>query len=262
MNSEHFNFSVIAAGLIWVPVCIAVMTLIGWIIQAEIDATAGALGIALSVGIGAVAFISPDPATAPSLLLAAISMLVLFPVGRSFREKREMALLDLEQMERAYEMLAKNQNDVGAKLKIAKMLQRRGNTGNAVEVAEAALKGMPHDLFTEELRMIAMWKRTGFFHTLPVVCVTCLARNQGGSVFCYRCGAPVMLHFAKGQWVHPALMRRLLLGWMACVIPIIGIPVAATNLPPAKSGPIVVVLLCVAGLIGWLALKGWRSATA
>ena len=261
MNAEHFNFSAIAAALIWIPVCIAVMTLIGWIIQAEIDATAGFLGIALSLGIGAVAFISHDPATAPSLLLAAISMLVLFPVGRALREKRDMALLDVELMERAYENLAKNPNDVGAKLKIAKTLQRRGNIGNAVEVAEAALKGMPADLFQEEYRMIAMWKRSGLFQILPVVCVTCLAKNKGGSVFCYRCGAPVMLHFAKGHWVHPTLMRRLLLGWMACVIPIIGIPVAATNLPPAKSGPIVVVLLCAAGLIGWLAVRGWRNAT-
>ena len=262
MNSEHFNLSVVAAALVWVPVSIAVMTLIGWIIQAEIDAMAGILGIALSFGIGAVAFISPDPAMAPSLLLVSISMLVLFPIGRTLREKRDMAMLDVEQVERAYEMLAKNPKDIGAKLKITKMLQRRGNVGNAVEVAEAALKGMPGVLINEEQRMIDMWKRNGSLHSLPVVCVNCLARNQGGSVFCYRCGAPIMLHFARGQWVHPTLLRRLLLGWMACVIPIIGIPVAATALPPAKSGPIVVLLLSIAGLIGWLALKGWRRAEA
>lgn len=256
MQGPSINLGVVAGCLIWVPASIAVVTLIGWIIQAEIDPVAGFAGIVLSVAIGAIGIIAPDPHITPWLLIGSISMVVLFPIARSVRERRELALLDVEQMERAYEALEKNEKDIGARVRIAKILFHRKNVNHAIALVEDALKGMPKDLFDEEYRMVGRWKAMGPVHPTQLVCVECAARNKTGAAFCYRCKSPILLHFAKGHWVPPSILRKLLLGWVAAVLLIVGIPVAASVLPPTKSAPVVVLLLCVSAFIAWVAVKG------
>jgi hypothetical protein len=252
------DVSLLFSCLIWVPVSISVVTLSGWIIQAEIEPLLGLLGVGVALGVGILAFVGPDPQLGPWLLLASISMVILVPIGRSLNDKRDLALIDIEQIERAYEALATSPTDVGSKFRIARVLFKRGNALQAIALAEDALKGMSKTLFEDEFRTLAGWKRGVPWTSEPMVCV-CGNRNSAGAVFCTRCRAPLMLHFARGKWVHPSVFRRLLLGWMAALLSIIGIPAAASALPTPKSTGLVVALLAGSAVLGWLALRPERT---
>jgi len=246
----------ISGCLIWIPISIGTISLIGWMIQGEVDVLAGLFGIALALVIGGLALVSKDQQMAPFLFAASVSILVLFPVARAQHEKRETAKIDLELLEKAYGALGENPQNVFFRVKIAKILYDRGIRDQAVSLAENALRGAPKDVFEAELRMLRTWKRAPMAQPPPnITCVACGARNKPGEPFCYRCGAPVLLHYAKGHWVHPTLFRRILLIWIAAAVPILGIPLAGINLSPNESPILVVLLLGFSAFMCWFALR-------
>ena len=245
--------------LIWVPLGVWIIALVGWIIQGEVDALGGIAGILIALVMGGMAWVSPEQA--PYLLIGALSIVILFPIARALKDKRELAQIDLHQLERAYEQLSLKPDNVGAKIKIAKTLYDRGAHEHAAAVVEKAIKGLPKQIYEEEHRLVKQWRRglvSNGSGELP--CVVCNAKNKPGELFCYRCGAPFLLHYAKGHWVHPSVIRRLLVVWMAAMISIVGIPLTASKIPMPQSIPVVALLVCITSFMLWLTLKKWRKA--
>jgi hypothetical protein len=253
MDQGH-AVSLFAGCVIWVPLAVWIIALTGWMVQGEIDVLAGMAGLLLGVGLGALAFISPDPNVAPYLCVGVSSVVVLFPLAKTFKEKRELAMIDLEEIEIAYDQLADKPDNVGAKIKMAKTLHKRGAQVHAAALAEQAMKGLSPDIFQEEFRLIKNWKRSlGAGQPNSLACLRCGAKNKLGDIYCYRCKAPVLLHFAKGHWVDPGLFKKLLTVWIAVVAAIVGIPVAGYTLPTRISAPVVVAILLLDGVIIWAA---------
>jgi hypothetical protein len=256
------TLNMVAGCLVWIPIAVWFVTLVGWMIQGEVDVLIGLCGLALGAAIGGLALVSKNQDLAPFLLIAAFSMIIIVPFARSYRSKREMAKIDVEQIEKGYELLAEKPDNVGAKFKIAKMLYQRGAIDHAVAVADKALQGLPKQIFEEEYRTVRAWKRTQL-NPAPsqLVCSQCLAKNKPGELYCYRCGGNIMLHYARGTWVHPTIFRRVLIGWIAAMVSVIGIPAVSTSLPPAKSAPAVFILVMITVALGFVAAKGAGKAS-
>jgi hypothetical protein len=163
-------------------------------------------------------------------------------------------------MERAYDMLREKPDNIGPKLRIAKTLYNRGAVGHAAAVAEESLKTMPKSLFEEEHRMMKSWQRAAVSApATEILCIVCGTLNKPGQIYCSRCGAPVLLHFAKGSWISGAMAKRVMAVWMAAVACIVGIPLAASSLSPRQSAGVIIVLLAVSGLIVWTSFKPGRA---
>lgn len=263
MNGYQLPLPVIAGCLIWIPISIAVVSLIGWMIQGDVDVLVGFLGISIAVGMGVLSFVSKSETLPIFLLFGSISLIVLVPIARKQRETRELAALEIDQLARAYENLAKEPGNVAAKLRIAKLLWNKGVHGSAIALADGVLQFVPKDVFAEELAMVKRWKAIAPpVPPTPISCVSCGTENAPGELYCQKCGDQILLHYARGHWVHPELFHKLVLAWMAAMLSIVGIPLAGMYLSPNKSPVAVVLLLAVSGYLIFLIFRKKEPETA
>lgn len=87
-------------------------------------------------------------------------------------------------------------------------------------------------------------------------CVECGIPNYPGTVFCSRCGAPFLLDYASGRFVKSGLVKRVVYGWLAAMIALVGIPTAATSLPLL---PAIVVILGLSAFGIWMLVNALRE---
>jgi hypothetical protein len=263
MIQPNSTIDLVCATLIWIPVTIGILSFIGWAIQGEVEPLVGFAGIVISLSLGGLAIVPNTRHLAPFLLVAALGAMILIPMARAQHEKWEHAKIDLGRVERAYELLRRDRNNIEAKMRIAKVLYQRGYVPQAVTLAEKALDKAPRAVFEEEFRMLRQWQVHPIAQPVPsLVCIECGSKNKPGEVFCGKCRAPILLHYARGSWVAPNAFRRMLLIWVAGGLSIVGIPLAQSRMLPNKSSLVVVLLLGCSALIVWLALrKGKEGST-
>ncbi len=234
--------------LIWIPVSIWVISMIHWMVQGDIDAGFGFLGLCAGIALGALTVFSPNPALSPLLLAAAVSIVVLFPFVRSLVNRHALAQLDVEQVERSYEMLEQKPSNSAASLRLARVLYSRGIRGHAIRIAESAFQGMPSSFFQDEARMLQQWKlqttEPNEFRDLP--CARCGELNSAGTLFCTRCKAPFLLDYARGRWVEGSAAQKLIATWFLAVVLLVAIPFTASLLTPTVG----VVLICIEVALG------------
>jgi hypothetical protein len=256
MIPPNSTLDLVCATLIWIPVTIGILSFIGWAIQGEIEPLVGFAGVIIALLLGGLAIVPNTRHLAPFLLVSAVGAMILLPMARAQYEKRELGQIDLHKVEKAYELLRRDRNNIEARMRIAKVLYQRGYHPQAVTLASAALDKAPRALFEEELRLLRQWQTHPIAQPVPgLTCIECGAKNKAGEVFCAKCRAPILLHYAKGSWVAPNAFRRLLMIWIAGGLSIVGIPLAQYRMSPNKSGVVVVLLLSCSGLIVWLALR-------
>ncbi|MEA2552486.1 MAG: hypothetical protein QOJ65_662 [Fimbriimonadaceae bacterium] len=223
----------------WAFLALWIVSMIHWMVQGEIDAGYGIIGVFLGFGLGILAINPPEGSEflTPVVMFAVVITVVLFVPLRSAINRHELVSIDMEAISRAYGQLEERPNNVGAKFKIAKLVYNRGLHGHAIKLADDALKGMPSDFFGEEHKLVDMWKRQGHdsasFRALP--CVECGNSNPPGEIYCKKCGAKFLLDQAKGKWLGRAMVRKLMAGWVAMLGVSVGIPLCATALPPAAA---------------------------
>lgn len=231
----------------WAFLIIWIVSMVHWMIQAEIDTAFGLVGIVLGIGLGVLAINPPagNEMITPLIMFAVIASVILFIPLRNVINQHELVAIDMDAIDRAYRQLEERPNNVGAKFKIAKLIYSRGLHGHAITLADEALKGMPADFFTEEHKTVDQWKRAGHdtstFRALP--CIECGTSNPPGELYCSKCGSKYLLDQAKGRWIGRAMVRKLMAGWVALLGVFVGIPISATALPPGPS------LLAIAGLM-------------
>lgn len=254
--SEH-PFVFFGGCLVWVPVSIWVIGLVHWMIQGDIEVLFGLPGVVAGIALGALTLDPPDPALSPVFFALAVLTVILFPMLRSALQTRELAQIDVDALARAYEALSEKPDNVGARLRAARVVADRGLPGHAAEIGAGALKGLAGSHFEGEERQITAWRAQGGYPgaSRSIVCAVCGASNPPSDLYCRHCRAPFLLHWAQGRWAVGGLAGKLVAGWIAAVGGIVGIPVAALSLPPVAS---LAVILAVVATVLWLLWSAFR----
>lgn len=252
------KISAIALGcMIWIPIMIWGASLVGWMITGEVDVISGILGFTVAILLGFVTLFPPVPALQPITFGAVVLTIILYPFVRMGMTGRELRAVDAEAMERAYEALAMKPDNLGARLKLAKLAAQRGYAAFAVAMVDSQLAYMPKHLYQDELRQLESWKAAarapGVTTSLP--CVDCGLMNTPGGIHCVRCGAPFLLDNARGKLVGKSTGRRLLAAWIAMVAALAAIPLAS-SLRPALAITVIAAALLIAGIAVVLAFRG------
>ncbi len=240
----------------WAPIAIWVYALISWSVMGEIDALFGVVGAMFGIALGVAIMLQPNPRIAPFLVTGVFTLVALFPWLRSMTQKRALAMIDIESIERAYEQLQERPDGFGPKLRIARLIHTRGLRGHAIVLAEEALKPFPKSIVEDDLRQVRLWKSGSRQEDFaPIDCLDCGKENPVGTLFCSRCRSPILLGYAKGSWTGKKAARRLLASWVASMAGLVGIPLAATTMPPAMSGVVVSLLLLGAVALLFVAFR-------
>ncbi|GMU30139.1 MAG: hypothetical protein AMXMBFR19_04770 [Chthonomonadaceae bacterium] len=233
---------------IWVPLAVWIISLVHWMVTAEIDFVQGLVGIVVAGALGFLTVNPPHPSLPPLFVLAAVATIALAPVVRVAINRSEMGSIEVEAIDRAYEQLAHKPDNLGAKFRLAKALYNKGIRAHAIEIAREALQGAPERLFTEELRMLEKWQEAERREPTArrIRCVECGIPNFPGSMYCTTCGAPYLLDYAQGRWVKAGLVRRVTWAWLAAMFAVVGIPTAALTLPLVAAVITIGLLLALA----------------
>lgn len=218
--------------IVWIPIAIWIVSIIGWMVQGDVEPGPGVLSIAAAFVLGYFAMMPPMPEMAPVFAVAAFSVIAVFPSMRASLNSRALAQIDIETIEKCYEMLREKPGNVGAQLRLARTLYVRGVRGQAVSIAEETVKNLPRIGFEEEMRQVRQWKANTVKDDFrPIVCVECGNANEPKRVFCACCNSPFLLDYVKGRWIGRKQARRLLVTWTAMVAALGGIPLCISQLP-------------------------------
>lgn len=244
----HNPSTVFLGCLAWIPLAIWVISFVGWMINGDVDGLTGFLGILGTVALGAVITKPPAQNLAPVGFLAIVTISVMFPFVRRAINRHQLRLVDVDAIERAYEVMKVRPNNPGSRMRIARHLHNLGFPSIAIPIMDSALKDVPVQFFRDEFMLLQMWRSGGAVPAASLECPICGMRNDPGlSVICTRCQAPYLLDRLRGRIMSASLGRRLLGIWMLLVSITVGI-----SSTPALSVPwnIIVGILCL-GAIGF-----------
>jgi hypothetical protein len=249
--------------LVWIPVCIWVISLIGWMVQGDIDFGSGIVGVFMGFALGVLTMSPPKKELTPLLFAAVLLTVVFFPLVRSALNRRSLDKLDIEAMENVYEMLRLRPDNSALQFKLARMLYTKGLRGHALVIGQAAIQHLPRQAFEEEHRTLNGWARTPMPPDMlrPLNCIECSHPNAPGVLFCQRCHSAFLMDHVAGRWVGRGQARKLLSVWAALMAGIVGIPFASSMLPPALALVVIVVVLAAAGVVVVLAFLPSKKVT-
>lgn len=249
LRDQIFNnpVSLIAGCAIWVPIAIWVLALLQWAVQGDIDFLSALAGIAVGIGLGGTALLAREPYMAPLILVGVLVTMAAFPVVRSSLNKRALAQIDVEAIEKAYELLAQKPGNAATKFKLAKTIYNKGMPAHALALAEDAIQQLPEAMFAEEHRIVKRWRH---YRVPPgqgtLNCLTCSIVCPPGLTHCQRCGAPFLLDHARGAWIGKGLARRFVAAWIAIMVALVGIPFVAGSFPPGAAIPVIIGFMAMA----------------
>lgn len=242
--------------LIWLPLMFWVLSLVHWMIMGDIDGLTGTTGILIGFGLGIVALVPPVAILSPLSFVVVIATMVLYPFVKSALNQVELRSVDVEALQRTYDVLGQRPQNPSARFRLAQYLWKLGNPGHALAIAEEAVKQMPVQHFRDEHRILAAWKQ----NPLPpdvqraIACPSCGFANPPGEIFCQGCGAPFLLHRLDRRLGPGTAGRRMIAAWITMVAVLIGIP-ATSALPPLLTIVSIVALLIFVGVVLGLAFR-------
>jgi hypothetical protein len=212
--------------LVWIPVAIWTVSLIQWMITQDVDGLSGFFGVCLGIVLAILTFKPPEPIWSPICFAVVCLTVLLFPVVRAGIDKRALISIDLDTLAKAYRTLEERPDNLGARMKVARLVYNRGLNSHAVGLAERALKGLPESLFTDEYKLLATWRLAGGpggIRPQMLPCLECGLPNPPGELHCARCGAPFLLHHARGNWLGPNLARKVVSFWAGSMLVFAGL---------------------------------------
>jgi hypothetical protein len=240
----------------WAAIAVWVLSLIGWMIQGEVDVLFGFIGITVAFVLGYFSLMPPLESLRPYTAISVVGTVVVFPFLRQALNQRALVALDVEAMENAYEMLRQKPDNHMQRFKLARLMYDRGHIEPALAVAAEALSNMPEKLFNDEHRMVARWRRQNPQANLSrlVGCIDCGHQNPASAIRCERCGQPHLLEIARGRWVGRQFAKKLIAGWAAGILGLAGIPLAS-QLPPIPAILTMVLIMAIAIAMIWMAFR-------
>ena len=234
--------ALICAALAGIPLTVWIVSMVQWTISGEVDGMTGFLGIASAAIIAGAIFKPPIPILSPVLCVVSYLTVMAYPTMKGLFNKAQLLQIELDILQNAYTGLHEKPDNVGLRLKVARLIYARGLVGPAIVLAENTLKSLPLGPFDAEQKMLNDWKQAAgnvtSFRSLP--CLECGYANGAGEISCKKCGAPFLLHYAQGRWIGPDLGKRVIAGWSAMLLALIGTPFAYSYL----DGPRLVVAFC------------------
>lgn len=243
--------------LVWVPIAIWMVSLVHWTIQGELDLVVLVAAFFALVALGYATMNPPDPTWAPVLFGLVLGSILIFPIVRSAFSRRALEALEVERAEQAYATLRLSPNDLGARMKLARVLFAKGFVGEAVKVAEPALEGLPRRLIADEIREFEAWRYQAKDPALfrGTACLNCRTMNAPGEIYCSKCGAAFLLDALRGPFSRGGLGRKLIAAWALAVLLFIGIPAAARLTGPGQAVTLVALQVVIGAFFGWYALR-------
>jgi membrane protein implicated in regulation of membrane protease activity len=254
---EVFSPQFLMGCLIWIPVGIWVVCLINWMIMGDVDPVTGILGVTLGLCLGSLALLNENRMLTPFIFAAVISIMILFPVVRGSYNRSELAKIDIETIERAYETLDEKPGHFSALFRMCGGLHARGLSANAEAIGRKAIEGLRKELVREEIRLINIWASAARRQTLPArtLCPRCGRVNQLEAIYCEGCSGPYLLWAAKNRWIHAGLVKKVVSIWTAGVALLVGIPWFLTAMETPISILGVFLMVAVAAVMLWLGLR-------
>jgi hypothetical protein len=256
--------SAISGCLIWIPIAIAAVCLVQWMVAADIDFVSGIAGLFVCLFLGLVALDPPQPWMSGVAFTSMLSTVILYPAVRAYMNHHQLNMVDVDSMEDIYEGLRERPDNAALKLRMARILYVKGMVGHAITIAEDSLQKMPRTLFADEHRMVQTWKRSAknpeYFRSLP--CLSCSFSNPPGQILCQRCGNPFFIDLVRGRWVSKGLGRKLLTAWGSLLALALGIPFVSAKLSPTGTLIVVPLLILMVAVILVVAFRAPERQTA
>jgi hypothetical protein len=245
--------------MVWLPVGIWTISMIQWMIAGEVEPLVGIISIGIGLALGGYTMMTKDTHLRPYFVIGALSMVVIYPFLNKAKNDHDNNQLDFEIMERAYEQLGTNPKHLGAQFKIARALQSRGHTLEAVTLLKKATEGIQKRIIEPEMRTLRQWEAELAMRSpdsrKAVQCPFCSRTTPMDQFFCAICGRPVWYPIAKNAPFGPNVTSKLLMIWTGSVMGLIGIPIVATSFPPNLRAPGIVGILMLFTLTAWLAFR-------
>ena len=252
---EHPNW-IAASLLVWFPVIAWIVVLVNGMIMDEIDTLAGVIGVIAALALGAVGTKPPNPAWSPIILAATLSTFFLVPAARGALRRREIAALEFEKIERAYELLSESPNNFAGLTRLSKVLYNRGLIHNAAGLLERAFTQADPKHFPDEAAILKRCKSSPQART-AIPCYKCGLVNAAGDYYCGKCGAPYLLDFARG-WLGSGLMHKLVLASGIAMLAIAVLPWISANGSPTL---VLVTIPIIFALIGYTLWQVFKKAS-
>ena len=256
-----------SAVFVWVPIAVWVISMVHWMVTAEIETPFGLVAIGVAIGLGVVTASPPAPWLSPLIFTAVMVTVVVFPFVRTAVNRHALAAIDIEQLEKHYEALRMRPDNAGAMIKMAELLYIRGFPAYAVAIGERALVNLPVNLFRAEHQMVSAWKMQGASapkgRLFP--CLHCGFGNDPSEINCQQCGYPYVVEMAKGKWLGTGSGRKLIAVWIGLVIAFVGIPASASlaqRSPVLALTVIALQIVAAAVVVYQVFLKGGKNENA
>jgi hypothetical protein len=218
----------------------------------------GVVSIFLAVTLGYFTAFPPSPQLGPLFLGITVTTMVLFPFVRRAITKSMIKAVDVEALERSYDLLDQKRDNISAYIRIARSLYERGLAGHAIGIMDNALsavQNLPFDYERGELRAWkAQTKNPKYFK--PLTCFHCGHKNSPGIVFCESCGWRYLVDHVRGSWGGGELARKLIGGWSVAVILLFAIPLSASMLPPIPAVVLIVFELALGAFVAFRTFFG------
>lgn len=249
--------------LVWLPVGVCIYTVISWMVMDEIDSGVGILALGAAFGLGIATSFAPDRTIVWLPFSMAVVTVLAYPfVSESWR-KYQLFQIDVEQIETIYERLKVNRGDVYGMMRLSEKLYERGVQHPAIALLDGALRGQPKDLFQNELKLLANWKRD--LGTVPLrtetTCVRCGMANGVGVCFCLRCDSEFLLDIVRKRWVGFSAWGLLFAVWgvLAVCFAVAPFVTSDSTAPAVRLGLGIVAVTIALASFGVLIVKGVRG---
>ena len=233
-----------SACLVMIPVTVWIVSMVGWMVQGDVEFLPGVLSICLAIGLAIGAMNPPVAWMGVLCFVAAVATVLAFVPIRKAISARDLRQMDDDQLRGAYEAWQRHPGNVAAVYRMATLAAQAGRYAEAVALAEQALPSMPVSAFRSEHRAVDAWRQHVVGAPTTEACPGCGRSNPLGTIQCPGCGGAVVLARLKGR---SGVVGRVMAVWFVAVAALVAGPFVVTlaRTQPALASVIALVVLAV-----------------
>lgn len=242
----------------------ATLSIIKMMLDRQLGFLSGITAFAALIACLAITVTSRNLAVSAAVLIALVSLMAFFPFAEDQIERIHLRGIDVDQLDKAYESVSQNPQNIPARFRLAEGVYRHGLAAHAIAIGDETLqlldtmrdplKNMSmRDAYRSEEAMIKQWKRAGVPANAQrlLSCPRCGKENPFGSIACVSCRGPYLLDIAQKGDLRTKIMPRLVMGWALVGLLIAGIAGAALNFKGVIVGVAIGIGVALVGVIMW-----------